>query len=78
VEALAAFEAWAHSEANLNNRDMAQYTDQELNRLQLGWAIRERGASSGHAESSVQKRKRELRRGHREARREEFADLGFQ
>ena len=75
---MAAFEAWAHSEANLDNRDMAQYTDQELNRLQLGWAIRERNATTDSSTSDLQKRKQELKRGHRKARREEFSDLGFQ
>lgn len=78
MEALAAFEAWAHSEASLDNRDMAQYTDQELNRLQLGWAIREQNASVNSPQSDLQERKQELKRGHREARSEVFDDLGFQ
>jgi hypothetical protein len=57
---------------------MAQYTDQELARLQLGWAIRERNAQISTSDDTLAQRKQELRKGHREARREEFGDLGFQ
>lgn len=57
---------------------MAQYTDQELARLQLGWAIREQNAQISTSDDTLAQRKQELRKGHREARREEFGDLGFQ
>ena len=64
VEAKASFEAWCHSEAGLDYRDMAQYTPQELNRLQLGWAARKR------AEQRARKRARDGDNGRRQAARE--------
>jgi len=49
VEAKASFEAWCHSEAGLDYRDMAEYTPQELTRLQLGWAARKRAEQQAKA-----------------------------
>lgn len=70
MEVQASFDAWLHTECNLTFKDIAEYTPQEIERLQLGWAIREHGAStsstSGH------------RRGHQEKREEMLRDLGFQ
>ena len=68
VEAKASFEAWCHSEAGLDYRDMAQYTPQELTRLQLGWAARKRAEQQ--AKKRARKRARDGDNGRRQAVRE--------
>ena len=68
VEARASFEAWCHSEAGLDYRDMAQYTPQELTRLQLGWAARKRAEQQ--AKERARKRARDGDNGRRQAVRE--------
>ena len=68
VEAKASFEAWCHSEAGLDYRDMAQYTPQELTRLQLGWAARRRAEQQ--AKERARKRARDGDNGRRQAVRE--------
>lgn len=40
------FDAWAHAEANLDYEKMAQYTPQEISRLQLGYLLREHEPAS--------------------------------
>ena len=55
--------------------DMAQYTEQELARLKLGYIIRERPAGDG--DDGAASRRRELEHGRQQARRETFGDLGF-
>jgi hypothetical protein len=68
VEAKASFEAWCHSEAGLDYRDMAMYTPQELNRLQLGWAARKRAEQQANARA--RRRARDGDSGRRQAVRE--------
>lgn len=58
--------------------DVAEYSPQELTRLQLGWMIREnpggnRGQQSG---TRMQQRKRELQEGQQQARQEMLEDIG--
>jgi hypothetical protein len=65
VEAKASFEAWCHSEAGLDYRDMAEYTPQELTRLQLGWAARKRAEQQANARA--RRRARDGDNGRREA-----------
>jgi hypothetical protein len=68
VEPKASFEAWCHSEAGLDYRDMAQYTPQELTRLQLGWAARKRAEQQANARA--RRRARAGDNGRRQAVRE--------
>lgn len=59
---------------------MAGYTEQELTRLQLGYILREQSGGTDTTDSStrVAQQKRKVREGHQQARREMYADLGFQ
>lgn len=59
---------------------MAGYTRQELTRLQLGYILREQSGQSEQTDNStrVARQKRKVREGHQQARREMYADLGFQ
>jgi hypothetical protein len=62
---------------------MAGYTDQELARLQLGWAIREQNAGpddddDGEGQGSVRDIKRKYRQRHRQRSEELFDERGFQ
>lgn len=73
-----------HSECGLTFQDLAQYTDQEIARLRLGFIVRnelkqtarESAASGGSRSPSVTARKRELKRGQQQARSEMLADVG--
>lgn len=69
---MASWEAWAHAECGLSYRDMADYTPQELNRLQLGYLIREKRqqASGSRSSSNVHSRKAELQEGRHKARQD--------
>lgn len=78
MELRASFDAWAHTEAGLTFQEMAQYTEQELARLHLGWLIRENPGSLNEDSDTLSKQRRKLRRGHRQQRQREFADLGIQ
>jgi len=76
VEQRAAFDAWLHSEAGLSFQEAAQYTPQELARLQLGWMIRERDYAGSESNTASQKQK--IKRGQRQARQEMYEDLGIE
>jgi len=76
VEQRAAFDAWLHSEAGLSFQEAAEYTPQELARLQLGWMIRERDYAGG--ESSTASQQQKIKRGQRQARQEMYEDLGIE
>jgi len=58
--------------------DVAEYSSQELTRLQLGWMIREQNMggsdAGGTGHSSQQKRK--IQKGHQQARQEMLEDVG--
>jgi len=80
VERRAAFDAWLHTECGLTFQDAAQYTPQELTRLQLGHMIQEglgRYGRDGSPGRGPTDRKRELRRGQEQARDEMYKDLGI-
>ena len=66
---MASYEAWAHAECGLSYADMAGYTPQELNRLQLGYLIREHPQqSNANRANNVQSRKADLRKGRQKGR----------
>lgn len=69
-------DAWLHTECGLDNITRAQYTPQELARLQLGYFIRERGQRPESGDG-VDARRRELEAGQQRAREEMLDDLGF-
>lgn len=69
-------DAWLHTECGLDNMKRAQYTPQELARLQLGYFVRERDQRP-QSGNGLEGRRRELRQGHRKARDEMLDDLGF-
>lgn len=80
MERRAAFDAWLHSECGLTFQDAAQYTPQELTRLQLGHMIQEGLGPYGRESPpgrSAADRKRELRRGQEQQRKEMYDDLGI-
>lgn len=57
---------------------MAQYTPQELTRLQLGHLVRQReqrAAQDAGGHDRLAGRRRELRRGHRQARRQLLEEM---
>jgi hypothetical protein len=74
VEQRAAFDAWLHADAGLSFQEAAEYTPQELARLQLGWMIREQDYGGGEARSQKQK----IKRGQQQARQEMYQDLGIE
>lgn len=69
-------DAWLHTECGLDNMTRAQYTPQELHRLQLGYFVRERGATRTTQGAAAQRRS--IRQGQQQARREMLDDLGFE
>ncbi|SNZ18177.1 hypothetical protein SAMN06269185_3280 [Natronoarchaeum philippinense] len=59
--------------------DVAEYTPQELARLQLGFIIREQPQQNAdHSGTHASSRKRELQRGQQKARQEMLDDLGVE
>ncbi len=56
--------------------DLAEYSPQELARLQLGFLIREQPQQHAEGSGTHASRKRELQRGQQKARQEMLDDLG--
>lgn len=56
----------------------AQYTRQELDRLQLGWLVREQPQRDAQSSQSLQRAKQQAREGHQQARDEMLSDIGFE
>jgi hypothetical protein len=77
LEQRAAFDAWLHSEAGLSFQEAADYTPQELARLQLGWMIREREGNGGGGSSRADSRRREIKQAQQQRREEMYADMGI-
>jgi hypothetical protein len=80
AELRASFDAWLHAECGLTFQDVAEYSPQELARLQLGYMVREQpqqqvgGPASG---TRLASRKRDLQRGQQQARQEMFDEFGI-
>jgi len=75
VEQRAAFDAWLHADAGLSFEEAAEYTAQELARLQLGWMIREQDYGGGE---SARSQKQKIKRGQQQARQKMYQDLGIE
>ncbi|WP_436933698.1 hypothetical protein [Halovenus marina] len=72
-------DAFLHADCGLDNMTRAQYTQQELARLQLGYLRREYPEQlAGGDGGSADKQRRKIRRGQEQSRQEMLDDLGFE
>jgi hypothetical protein len=74
----ASFDAWLHAECGLTFQEAAGYTAQEIRRLKLGYIVRENPGGHGRGGGTNTRRKRELKNGQLEARKEMYEDLGVE
>jgi len=76
----ASFEAWLHADCGLTFPEIAEYSAQELTRLQLGWMIRQQQSDpddTAATRSSASQRRRDIRDGQQQARQQMLEDIGF-
>ena len=65
-----------HDDCGLTFQDVAQYSPQELRRLQLGFMIREQPADEHGSRTSTSSQERKIRAGQQETREEMLEDIG--